>query len=146
MVLLSFSGQWRRLCRGSTQNGAWSGWTTHYLGIHAQAKMDESLEQALERLQRCDLYVAAHKSRSFVPSVKRCGRVYSREGVIHDPECVQRLVEMRRPEAVGESIKVLQAVNTISRHLPLFTRTKAPLQALMAEPLVGGERVGPGAP
>lgn len=47
------------------------------------------------------------------------------------------MVEMRRPETVGELIKLLQAANWMKPHFPKFTEAKAPLQVLMDKRLAG---------
>ena len=58
-----------------------------------------------------DLFVAAHKVTLSPRAVKRCGKLYSRMGVQLDPDGIRGLVDMRRPETVGELMQFLQAAN-----------------------------------
>ena len=46
--------------------------------------------------------MAANKAALYAREVKRCGELYSGTGVRHDPERSRGLVEMRRPDTVGE--------------------------------------------
>lgn len=73
--------------------------------------MIETHEQVLKRLQSRGLYLATHKCWFFAPTMESCGRIYSGEGETNDPERVQGLVEIKRPETVGGFTQFLQAAN-----------------------------------
>ena len=105
-----------------------------------QEEMVGNLDGVLARLQARGLYAAAHKCRFFATEMKWCGRLYSGEGVAHDPQRVQGLTAMRRPETVGELMQFLQAANWMRPHLPRFAEVKAQLQALLDERLAGTRR------
>ena len=67
-----------------------------------------NLRAALLRFMERGLFLAAHKLVLFVKEVKWCGKLYSRTSVRYDPGRVRGLVEMRRPETVGELMKFRQ--------------------------------------
>ena len=48
----------------------------------------------------------------------------------HDPERIRGLIEMRRPETVGELMQFLQAANWMRPPLPDMTEVVSPLRAL----------------
>ena len=68
-----------------------------------------NLYAVLLRCMERGLFLAAHKHVLFDKEVKWCGKLYLGTAVRHDPGCVRGLVEMRRPETVGELVKFLQA-------------------------------------
>ena len=51
----------------------------------------------------------------------------------HDPDRTQELSELRRPEAAGELIQFLQAINWLRTSLPDLPELEAPLRALLEE-------------
>ena len=71
-----------------------------------------------EKLMEVGLFVAAHKVTLYPREVKRCGKLYSGTGVRDDSECIRGLVEMQRPETVGELMQFLQAGNWMRLSLP----------------------------
>ena len=94
-------------------------------------------------LLRCmehDLFLAAHKLVLFAKEVKCCGKLYSGTAVRYDLGRVRGLVEMRRPETVGELMKFLQEKNWMRLSLPHMAEIVAPLQALMEHRLKGTSR------
>ena len=90
-----------------------------------------NLRAVLLRCMERGLFLAAHKLVLFAKEVKWCGKLYSGTAVRHDPERVRGLVEMRRPETVGELMKFLQATNWMRLSLPHMAEVVAPLRALM---------------
>ena len=70
-----------------------------------------NLRAVLLRFMERGLFLAVHKLILFAIEVKWCGKIYSGTAVRHDPGRVRGLVEMRRPETVGELMKFLQATN-----------------------------------
>lgn len=67
----------------------------------------EWLRMVLERLMVRGLYAMAHEVQLFRWEIRLCERIYSGESVSEDPECVQVLATMRRPNTVGERIQFL---------------------------------------
>ena len=72
----------------------------------------------VKKLMEVGLFVAANKAALYAREAKRCDELYSGTGVRHDPERSRGLVEMRRPETVGELMKSLQAANWMRMYLP----------------------------
>ena len=70
-----------------------------------------NLRAVLLRFLERGLFLAAHKLVLFAKDVKWCRKFYSRTAVRHDPRRVRGLVEMRRPETVGQLMKFLQATS-----------------------------------
>ena len=99
-----------------------------------------ALDRVLQRLEDVGLFVAAHKCSFFATEIKWCGKVYSGRGVAHDPDRVQGLANMRRPESAGELMQFLQAVNWLRTSLPRMAETVDPLQSMLEEHLVGNSR------
>ena len=99
-----------------------------------------NLRAVLLRCMGRGLFLAAHKLVLFAKEVKWCGKLYSGTAVRHDPERVRGLVEMRRPETVGELMKFLQATNWMRLSLPHMAEVVAPLRALMEHRLKGTSR------
>ena len=58
----------------------------------------------------------------------------------HDPERIRGLVEMRRPETVGELMQFLQAANWMRLPLPNMAEVVSPLRALLERKLKGTTR------
>ena len=94
----------------------------------------------VKKLMEVGLFVAAHKVTLFAREVKWCGKLYSGTGVRHDPERIRGLVEMRRPETVGELMQFLQAANCMRLSLPNMAEVVSPLRALLERKLKGTTR------
>ena len=94
-------------------------------------EMIVNLRAVLLRFMEHGLFLAAHKLVLFAKEVKWCGKLYSRTTVRHDPGRVCELVEMRRPETVGELMKFIQATSWMRLSLPHVEEIVAPLRALM---------------
>ena len=83
------------------------------------------------------LYVAAHKRRFYEPSVKWYGKIYPGQGVSHDPDRVQGLTTLARPQSVGDLMRFIQAPSWMRLHLAHYAETIAPLQELLDKRLQG---------
>ena len=94
----------------------------------------------VKKLMEVGLFVAAHKVTLYAREVKWCGKLYSGTGVRHDPERIRGLVEMRRPETVGELMQFLQAANWTRLSLPDMAEVVSPLRALLERELKGTTR------
>ena len=99
-----------------------------------------NLRAVLLRCMERSLFLAEHKLVLFAKEVKWCRKLYSGMAVRHDPRRVCGLVEMRRPEMVGELRKFLQATNWMRLSLPHMAEIVAPLRALMEHRLKGTSR------
>ena len=70
------------------------------LNIWGSSNTDDlvnNIARVLGRLADVGLFAAAHKCRFWEPEVTWCSKIYSGQGVAHDPERVKGLVGMRRP-------------------------------------------------
>ena len=68
-----------------------------------------NLSAVLLRLIERGLFLAAHKFVLLATEVKWCGTLCSGTPVRYEPQCVCGLVEMRRPQTVGELMQFIQA-------------------------------------
>lgn len=68
--------------------------------------MVQDLDRILERLQGRGLFIAVYECRFFATEVKGSGWIYFGEGVTHDRERVQGLMDMRRPEIVRAPMQI----------------------------------------
>ena len=64
--------------------------------------VDDSFSWVVKKLMEVGLFVAAHEVTLYAREVKCCGKLYSGTGVRHGLERIRGLVEMYRPETVGE--------------------------------------------
>ena len=99
-----------------------------------------NLRAVLLRSMERGLFLAARKLVLLAKEVKWCGNLYSGTVVRHDPGRVRGLVEMRRPETVGELMKFLQATNWMRLPLLHIAEIVAPLRALIEYQLKGTNR------
>ena len=74
--------------------------------------MMDRFSWVVKKLMEVGLFVAAHKVTLYAREVKGCGKLYSGMGVRHDPGRIRGLVEICRPETVGELMQFLQAPRT----------------------------------
>ena len=91
----------------------------------------------VKKLMEVGLFVTAQKVTLYAREVKWCGKLYSGTSVRYDPQRIRGLVEMRRPETVGELIQFLQAVNWMRLSLPNMVEVVSPLRALLEWKLKG---------
>ena len=95
----------------------------------------------VKKLMEVGLFVAAHKVILYALEVKWWGKLYSGTGVRHDPERDRGLVEMRRPETLGELIQFLQAASWMWLSLPNMAEVVSPLRALLKRKLKDSTRL-----
>ena len=83
------------------------------------------------RLESVGLFVAAHKCTFFARELVWCGKVYSDGVVSHDPDRIQGLSDMRRPQTASELMQFLQAANWLRTSLPRMAEVVEPLRCLL---------------
>ena len=98
---------------------------------NSDSELLERLERVLTRLMEHGLYAAAHKAVFYREEVRWCGKLYSGRTIRHDPERVQGLTDMRRPETARELQQFLCAINWMRTSLPGLAQTEKPLQDLL---------------
>ena len=97
------------------------------------SELVDRLETVLQRLLERGLHAAAHKAVFYREEIRWCGKLYTGLEVRHDPERVQGLTDMRRPETARELQQFLCAVNWMRTALPGLAETEMPLQGLLHE-------------
>jgi hypothetical protein len=104
------------------------------------AQLLERLLLVWGRLNEAGFKGAAHKVVFYTEAVKWCGRYADGEGVWHDPQRIQGLVDMRRPQNAGELMQFLCAMLWMRQSLPEVIPTVAPLQDLLTAKLEGTKK------
>ena len=66
----------------------------------------------------------------FTTKVKYCGRIFSTEGVSHDPERVKALTEMSQPKTARDLQQFLMAAQWMSRSIPEYNAKVYSLQLI----------------
>ncbi|CEP03613.1 hypothetical protein PBRA_009498 [Plasmodiophora brassicae] len=104
-------------------------WIDDILGF---AKSEEDLLHQLTRvLERCrerNLKLNPNKCTLFARELKWCGRIYSRDGVQHDPKRIEALTSMPRPKTAKDLQQFLWAANWMRTHVPGYASIVRPLQ------------------
>ncbi|CEP01149.1 hypothetical protein PBRA_008461, partial [Plasmodiophora brassicae] len=107
-------------------------WIDDLLGF---AKSEDDLLHQLTRvLERCrerNVKLNPGKCTLFARELKWCGRIYSRDGVRHDPERIEALTTMSRPRTVKELQQFLWAANWMRTHIPGYPCIIRPLQDII---------------
>ena len=103
-----------------------------------------TLEEFLEALRvifrKCaefNLKLNPDKCDLFALQVKFCGKIFSSEGVQHDPNRVKALLEMPPPTNAAELQQYLSALNWMRSHMPDFARVSKPLRQLLEKAAIG---------
>jgi hypothetical protein len=89
------------------------------------------------RLHSALLKCAASKLVLYTERILWCGRYADGEGVWHDPQRVQGLLDMREPESAGELMQYLCALGWMRLHLPMLAEVAGPLQRLLEQKMKG---------
>ncbi|CAN0398793.1 unnamed protein product, partial [Scytosiphon promiscuus] len=100
----------------------------------------DTLDEILARLESVGLFAAAHKCTFFAREIMWCGKVYSQGRVSYDPERLQGLSDMRRPETAVELMQFLQAMNWLRTSLPRMAQVVEPLRLFLEELMAGAPR------
>ena len=94
----------------------------------------------LDRLKRHRMHASAEKSVFFTTEIKWCRKLYSAEGVRHDPARIEGFLNVRRPETGLELQHFLAATNWLHLHLPMLAEVVSPLRELLESLLRGVTR------
>ena len=98
------------------------------------------LEAVLGRLTEHGLVAAAHKAVCYQREIKWCGILYSDQATLPDPDRIQGLLELRRPETGGELMHFLHAVGWLRCAIPEMANLEAPLREMLEARLDGTKR------
>ena len=107
--------------------------------VHAK-----TIEEFLDGLEKvfsiCDhfgLKLSPTKCTLFATKIRFCGKIFSKEGIAHDPERISSLVNMSPPTTAAELQQYLCALNWMRAHIPDFARLSKPLRSFMEEKTIG---------
>ena len=104
-------------------------WIDDLLG-HASTEEEllDRLEMVFNRAAEVGLKFSAKKSVFFARSLKWCGRIFSGDGVSHDPERIAGLVAIQPPDNAKDLQQFLYSVGWMRTSIPDYTRRIQPLQ------------------
>ena len=110
----------------------------------AHATDHESLLSVLETIfslcRHFKLKLNASRCRFYLLEAKYCGKLYSKNGVRHDPSRIDALVEMPTPHTAADLMQFLCASTWVSSHIPDFERFVRPLRDLLEYLLQGASK------
>ncbi|CEO95374.1 Reverse transcriptase domain-containing protein [Plasmodiophora brassicae] len=107
-------------------------WIDDILGFaRSEEDLLHQLTRVLERCRERNLKLNPNKCTLFARELKWCGRIYSREGVRHDPERIEALTSMPRPKTATDLQQFLWAANWMRTHVPGYASIVRPLQELL---------------
>ena len=96
----------------------------------------KTLDKILGCLTR-GLFATAHKYLFFNTEISWCEKVYSGGQVFNDHERLSGLASMRCPQAAGELMQLLQAVNWLQTSLTRLAEVIESLRVLLEEHMGG---------
>ena len=91
---------------------------------------DAHLHEAMEASRAANITLNYKKITFKKPSVKFFGNIYKKDGVKPDPEKVQAIVDLRRPEDKGELRTFLGMVGYLQQFLPKLSELEKPLREM----------------
>ena len=92
-----------------------------------------SLEETLKTAQKCNIKFNATKCELFTNKVTFCGRVFSTEGVEHDPKRVAVLITVPQPKTAKDLQQFLMATQWMSRSIPEYNTKVKKLQKIFEQ-------------
>ena len=118
-------------------------WIDDLLGFASseEALLDQ-LEQVFRRAREYGVKFSAKKLNLFTREIKWCGRIYSKDGVTHDPQRVAALQDMHPPETVKELQQFLYSANWMRTHIPDYGHIILPLSATIDRANAEAKRLG----
>lgn len=110
--------------------------------LHAKSEEEllEGLRKYFQICQRTGLFLSAKKNRYFKQSVRWCGRIITKDGYTMDPTRASALKDISLPKAGGELCEFVHCCKWISRAIPAFAQTTAPLTAVLEEAFAKSKR------
>lgn len=100
----------------------------------------EVVKYIVEQCEKFGLKLSATKTTLFATKVKWCGRIFSADGVQHDPERLKTLQNLREPQTIGELQEYIGAINWMRSSLLNFARIINELQKALNKALEGKVR------
>src|SRR6185503_9096590 len=123
-----FSGQHRNLII----------WIDDLVGhAHTEDEWFHVLEQTLRLADEHSLKLNVDKCKLFLRKAKFCGRIFSPNGVSHDPVRIEALSSMKEPTRASELQQFLMAAQWMSRSIPNFNSIVVPLQDILEQAMKG---------
>ena len=95
-----------------------------------QQEHDENLHSVLTRLQQHGVRLNKDKCSFSQKEVKFYGHFFSSEGITADPEKIEAITNMGKPENVSEVKSLLGMAQYVSRYIPEYATITAPLRQL----------------
>ena len=92
---------------------------------------DKILKQVLKRASEYNLKLNLDKLEVRQSSVKYCGHIISAQGLKPDPEKIEAVMEMPRPENKESLRRFLGFVNYLGKFIPNLSKVDEPLRALL---------------
>lgn len=99
-----------------------------------------AFEKVLSICRQRGFKLNARKCQMFTTRIKWCGKIVTPTGIQVDPERIEGLTQLRRPETAADLMKFLFAANWIRTSLPEYAKVVAPLQDKLDQVLKGTKR------
>ena len=107
-------------------------WLDDLLGY---AKTEQELLDVLEQLfqlsRKRNIKLNAKKCQLFNTEMKWCGKIYTADGVVHDPERIKALTTAQIPQTAADLQQALCAINWMRSHIPKYNEVMVPLTEFM---------------
>jgi hypothetical protein len=100
----------------------------------------ESMEKLFELMDHYGLKLSVLKSDLYKQQVKWCGKIIDKNGIRHDPERIQALMDMPYPVTAGQLQQFICASNWMRDSIIDFSRVIQPLQKRLDHSLQGTKR------
>ncbi|XXQ36816.1 Integrase catalytic domain-containing protein [Plasmodiophora brassicae] len=106
-------------------------WIDDLMG-HAQREDDwfRTLERTLMLAERHSIKFNVEKCELFTTEVRFCGRIFTPEGVRHDPARIEALMAIPQPRTARDLQQFLMATQWMSRSIPEYNRKVHLLQRI----------------
>ncbi|CEP03568.1 hypothetical protein PBRA_009453 [Plasmodiophora brassicae] len=119
-------------------------WIDDLLGFaRSEAELLAQLSLVLERCGERNLKLNPTKCTLFARELKWCGRIYSKDGIRHDPERIESLMNMPQPTTIKDLQQFLWAANWMRTSVPGYAHIVGPLQAIIDEAHAELRRIQP---
>ena len=99
----------------------------------SEAELLDNFEKVLVICLKYGIRLHPGKCNLFSKSIKWCGKIFSIDGICHDPERIQALVDLPPPTNGGDLQQFICAMNWMRASLPGYNVLVAPLLQLLEE-------------